>query len=156
MVKQRKVIALGGPNLRTYIGKFPKNVKYISIWEKNRATMLLQLPQLRKSGLNIQYNFGDIINAPVDKDAFYDLDFCGSILSVNEYIEKFKECPFSITLSIRPVGKLKTINLFLEATGEQLVSDTVNPLYHILTTSGNSYLYTMYTDSSPMIQIFKL
>lgn len=160
LISERKVITLAGPNISAYTSMLPNHVSDIEIWEWDRNTMLKQLSVLPNlKGRNLTYVFGDIINAEVNTDAFYDLDFCGSILSTYYHVQKFKDCKFMLTLSIRPLTLKKTLKLFLESVGETAYMDISIDEYakghHLLQTGENSYIYTQYCDRTPMLTIFK-
>lgn len=156
LVKQRKVITLAGPNLLSYIEKLPIAVRHIEIWEKEPKIMMLQLPQLKEVGRKVTYVFGDIIKASVESDAFYDLDFCCSISTARRHIEKFENCAYSLTLSIRPVGTQRTLSSFLDIIEERKISDIPHPQYNLLITDKNRYIYRTYCDRTPMLYILKL
>lgn len=158
MIRKNKIVALAGPNICSYIEMLPLHVREISIWEKDRPTMLTQLMELTdsRSKLSFTYNFGDILKAPVEENSFYDLDFCASILTVRDHIKKFKDCQFSVTVSIRPVGKQESLNMFFEIIGEKISYNIIGAESGFVTTSGNNqYFYSFYMDSSPMLNIFK-
>lgn len=155
LINKDKIVALAGPNVCEYLKKLPK-VTTLEIWEKSAEVMLRQLIDLPKvKNVNIDYTFGDIYDAEVDPSAFYDLDFCCTVAKAEPHLRKFKECAFSITLSLRGNQMDKTIDKFLEFLGEKKVIDIPHPQFNHLTTDKNVYIYTTYCDTAPMITIFK-
>lgn len=159
MVKTKRVITLAGPNMLSYAKIYPIQVKHLDIWENDRRTMLYQLNQLavlrKMAGRRFTYHFGDIINAEVNKSAFYDLDFCNIIKTVVPHITKFKDCHFMLTVCLRGSSIRHTLEAFLTAVNEKALSDVHYPQYNLLKTDRNMYLYVTYTDLSPMVTIFK-
>jgi hypothetical protein len=156
MVKTKRVVTLAGPNLLTYAKMYSSRIKYFEIWEKDREVMLRQLAVLRKlGGRRIIYHFGDIINADINKSAFYDLDFCSYMPSATTHLARFKDCPFMLTTCLRNCSIERTLELFLDTIGEQVLSDVHHPNYNLMKTNKNTYLYITYTDKSSMMTIFK-
>lgn len=155
LIKKNHIITLAGPNVKDYLSKLPE-MESIEIWENDGKVMLKQLLEIRDLDIKkVKYNFGDIYRADVDEDCFYDLDFCCTIKSAAEHVKKFKDCAFMITLSLRDCILPKTIDRFLKAVGEEVISDIPHPQFNLLTTDKNEYIYTTYCDSSPMVTIFK-
>lgn len=152
MINKTKLVTLAGPNMWSYLSLFPGRMKKVEIWERDAAIMLEQLSAIgEESPRDITYHYGDIIHAKVTKDTFYDLDFCVSIKNVKEHLRKFKDCAFSVTLSLRKSNDY--LQGFLDAVEEELVSQINYKDYTLLTTNKNVYMYTTYR--GPMIHIFK-
>lgn len=157
LIKKRKLVTLAGPNLASYLSMYPPRIKNVEVWEKNRrVAMYHQIPQLLSiSGKNIVCNIGDIINAKVDKNAFYDLDFCATIKTTVPYLEKFRDCAFSATFSNWWSSIESTIENFLRGVGETKILDIPHPQFNLLKTNKNNYLYTTHVDTTNMTTIFK-
>lgn len=120
--------------------------------------MLSQLSKI-KTKLPIHYKFGDIINADLKSDCVYDLDYCGSVVSLHEHAIKFKSQRFVMTFSTRPVGISETINRFFSARKEKIKSiDNVNiPIPHsVVKTTFSTYIVAAYFDTSSMVSIAKI
>lgn len=156
LVKSRRVVALAGPNMLTYSKMYPERVKYFEIWENDAKTMLRQLAILRRiSGRQLSYHFGDIMNAKINRSAFYDLDFCTYMPKVLPHLRKFKDCPYMVTTCLRDCSIETTLTMFLDAIEENIVSDIHHPQYNLMKTDKNQYLYATYHDKSSMMTIFK-
>lgn len=154
LIKKQRIVTLAGPNLVSYIKMLPANIKRMEIWEKDPQVMLHQIakfPSIR--GMPIEYHYGDIGDAEVDKKAFYDLDFCSTILTVENHLTKFKDCAFSATFSNRWVSVDRTIEIFLKRVGEKKKLDIPHPQFNRLQTNKNVYIYT--THHKTMMTIFK-
>lgn len=156
LIKKQKMISLAGPNLLSYVSMIPKKVRQVQVFENNSAVMLTQLPQLPKSNRTISYHFTDIIYAQAEKSTFYDLDFCCTVKKAERHIRKFRNCPFSVTLSLRQKGGLEeTLRDFFNICEERVITNTPTPYYNLVKTNKNTYLYIVYYDNNPMITIFK-
>jgi hypothetical protein len=156
LIKKRKLITLAGPNIVSYLSMYPPSFKHVEVWERNRKVMIRQVAQLGNiRGRSITYRFGDIINAKVDRTAFYDLDFCATIKTTAPYLEKFRDCAFSATFSNWWSSIESTITKFLDAVGETKVLDIPHPQFNLLKTNKNNYLYTTHVDTTNMTTIFK-
>lgn len=156
LVKKKKLITLGGPNLISYLDMYPQKVKKVEVWENNRQVMIQQMAQLGSiTNREIIYRFGDIINAPVDKSAFYDLDFCKTIKTTHHYLTRFKDCAFSVTFANRFCSVRETISTLLDAVGERVIYNVPHPQFNLLKTNKNEYLYAHHVDSTQMTTIFK-
>lgn len=125
------VVALGGPDIDVYAKMLENHgVKDLTIYENNRKVFLIQLRKVKWGSLI----FGDIL-INLGKKAFYDLDFCCSIYSIESYLPEIVELPkFSITLSLRPAGLNKTLEIFRKYS---------------------ELPYLRYHDSVPMITFYK-
>lgn len=155
LIKRDKLITLAGPNVKDYLSMVP-DIKSVEIWENKAEIMLKQLMEIKDfKGKDIIYNFGDIYNAEVDPSAFYDLDFCATIKSVEGHIRKFKDCAYSITLSNRACIFPETMDIFFKIIGEEVQMNIPHPQFNHITTDKGVYLATTYCDTSPMTNIFK-
>ena len=128
-----KLIGLAGPDINTYTDiALESGFSDITIYENNKDIFLRQLSVLPK-GIKLMYM--DIRNH-LGENAFYDLDFCCSVLGIKgQILERIIKIPrFCLTLSIRPVGLQTTI-------------DEVNKYIKLP--------YYKYCDTSPMITFFK-
>lgn len=156
LVKKRRVVALAGPNILSYVDMLPKQVREVEIWENDGDTMLMQLSELHKiKGRKVTYRFGDVINADVRDDTFYDLDFCRSMKYAHRYIAKFKDCSFMITCSNRDSSFELTGEMFLLSIKEMLVYKMPYGQFDLIKTDKNDYLYAIYRDTQHMTSIFK-
>jgi hypothetical protein len=154
LIKKKKIVTLAGPNMISYIKLLPKCIKEVEIWENNKDIMMHQVASFPAlNGMPVSYNYGDIIDAEVKKSAFYDLDFCCTVLTVEDHLRKFKDCAFSATFSNRWVSVDRTIELFLDAVGEKKKLDIPHPQFNRLATNKNVYIYT--THKKTMMTIFK-
>jgi hypothetical protein len=157
-IKRNKAVCLAGPDVDVYLGLLPSWVKTIKIWENDNEMVLLQIKEMqsmKRKGVVI--TCGNIIDAPIDLEAFYDLDFCRTIRSMAPIITKFKDCAFSTTLSLRRSTKKETLDKFIEAVEEEKVALLPYGKFNMLKTNLNEYLYKAYDDGSgPMLNIFKL
>ena len=156
---KESIIGLAGPDINEYLSWCKKNgYKKVEIWENNQEIMLSQLSKI-KTKLPIHYKFGDIINADLKSDCVYDLDYCGSVVSLHEHAIKFKSQRFVMTFSTRPVGISETINRFFSARKEKIKSiDNVNiPIPHsVVKTTFSTYIVAAYFDTSSMVSIAKI
>ena len=146
------LVGLGGPDIREYT-KFAHHKGYndIRIWENNPLIYSHCLSII--ADLRIQYNIGDIINAPILKNCTYDLDFCCTIKSIQSHIEKFTD-NFILTISEMRMPKLSSLPVFANFRGERLrniikISDTDS----IMKTNKGEYFVQSYCDTSPMLII---
>lgn len=103
----------------------------------------------------ITYRFGNIVNADLNKNAFYDLDFCNRVYSVVDILDKFRDQKFMVTFALRKDGLQKAVADFVSAVGEKVVSDIPHPQHNLLKTNKNDYIYSSYHDSMVMLNIFK-
>lgn len=132
-VRNSHIIGLGGPNAKDYSRilhekGFEKIILYENDW-KVFEKQILDPPDCKLV-------YDDVLNH-LGHNAFYDLDFCCSILSIEHALPDIVELPeYSLTVSIRPVGIEKTLDIF-----KQYEKD---------------FTYVIYKDTSPMIVIYKL
>ena len=158
MVKKPRLVALAGPNILSYIELYPPGVKYVQVWENNAKIMLTQIRELTSKpspARIIDYRYGDIIDAEVRKDTFYDLDFCFTIKKARDYVHKFCHGAFTATFSTRASSVDYTIQTLLEILGDKPILNIPHPYYNLLNTEKGKYMYTAYWDQGPMISIFK-
>lgn len=160
-IKRTRAVCLAGPDVDVYLGLLPKEIKDIKIYEKDIEMVIMQIQEMQSmQRKGVVVTCGDIYDAPIDKGAFYDLDFCVSIRTVTKIINKFKDCAFSVTLSLRPTGMGETIRRFFEALGEKLLIDIPwGKDLNKMKTDKNEYIYTTYGGTNnlfPMLTIFKL
>jgi len=139
-----------------YLQLLPKRIKTVEIWENNRKIMMMQMNQLHNvKDRYISYRFGNIGQAGLYKDTFYDLDFCCNVETASKEIEKFRNQDYSITLCLRACPLEKTIEDFTNLIGEKIIADIPHPQHNLLKTNKSDYIYTTYFDSVQMINIFK-
>lgn len=120
MVQNREIfIGLCGPTPADYLQvinyrKF-KTAYLLDTNPKNVAKSNLHFrgkeKQLRVTGMKA--NILDFL----DLDAFFDLDFCGSIKSIEKDLPKIvKTKEFCLTVALRPISELNTINIIKKYT----------------------------------------
>lgn len=162
--KFNKVVGLAGPNITEYLQMMKnKGITTAEIYENNISQLAIQMGHF-KPIISSQVVFGDIIQASANQDfTLYDLDFCCSINTASEHIQKFSDDASVTTLSIRPVGFIHTILKYAE-----LIDRKGNPSIEFLggvTTSlgkyrtyslsvgSKKYMCYLYKDSVPMVTI---
>jgi len=107
--QNKKIVALGGPDILDYI-QLLKNKGFtdITIYENDKKTYLKQ----KEQNPDCKLVYGNILHH-LYEDAFYDLDFCCCISSVERYLPRILQLEeFSMTFSIRPLGFDKTFEIF--------------------------------------------
>lgn len=153
------VVGLPGPNINEYLEylKKEKGINNFELYEYNSKISLFQLSKINVDA-NIELKCKDIIHSVPDKEnTLYDLDFCGTVLSFKEHIQKFKK-NFVMTFSTR-IGVAKTIFKFFEFRNEEILNFVKfeNPLKHVIfTTNKADYLFLTYFDTSAMCSIARL
>jgi hypothetical protein len=157
----KTIIGLGGPDLKDYIEFLEsKGFSDIRIWEKDRNIILKQIPQLKALGGRVKTSFGDILRAPVIKDAIYDLDFNQSIAYVGEHLKKFKKNRTVLTVALRPYTLEATVRLFLSYRNEFIKRYQYNDKTKegsIISNKGRTYGMVTYHDSSVnMVTIYSI
>lgn len=125
-----RLIALGGPNILNYVQRMNiLGFNDITSFERNKAVYQMQLAQNPKCTLL----FGSILSN-LNEDAFYDLDFCNTITTLECWLPEIVNIPkYSITFSLRGTGIQETIRIF-KKYGEAF--------------------YISYKDTSPMVTFF--
>ncbi len=105
----RRLIGLGGPDIIDYVNIVrSKGFEDITIYEKDYNVYKKQIAQFPDCTLI----HGNILDH-LDEDAFYDLDFCGSIKSIQRWLPAITALPeYALTCSIRPIGEEETIGIF--------------------------------------------
>lgn len=153
--KYTNLIGLGGPDLPDYL-KLAKKAKIKSalIYENNVDHLLVQASK-KNDTIPTRVVYGNILQAPSEKDTFYDLDFCCSVISVISHIQKFKDNPCMFTFSVRPVGFDETVNKFINTLyGENynisLEEERIEYKKYLIVTPNKSVTVYRYTDTSPM------
>lgn len=133
-VGNRNIIGLPGPDIEDYVERLTSfGFDNIELYEKDFSIFCHQLSHLPPQ---CNLTFGDILDN-LNKDAFYDLDFCTSILSIEDRLEEIVALKsFSLTVARRPIPEEETIDIM----------DKYMP--------GISHL--TYFDTSPMIVFFKI
>lgn len=154
--KKPKIVGLAGPDVNEYVKWCKRNgFEVEEIWERDPRVMMRQLTDI-KEDVGFKYRFGDINHTVPDReDTVYDLDYCGSVLTLYEAVMKFKRSAV-MTFSVRGVGVEKTISEFFKNRKEKIVSKTTktSPIKHIsIKTDKGKYLAAPYFDTTPMISI---
>ena len=162
--KFNKVVGLAGPNITDYLELMKQNgFKSAEIYENDISQLAIQMNSFR-SVIESKIQFGDIIQAkPNQPYTLYDLDFCCSINTANQHIQKFSDDVAITTLSIRPVGFMHTILKYAE-----LIDRKSNPIIEFLgsvnnrlgknrmyslTAGSKKFICYLYKDSVPMVTI---
>lgn len=128
-------VGLGGPNLETYTN-FVKSRGFEKIlsFENSAGIFHKQLQQFSKVK-HVSLYFDNICNHLEDyPNAFYDLDFCCCITTIEACLKKIHKLPqFTLTLSIRPVGYEKTLEIFRSYGNSKIVELKYYDNYPMLT-----------------------
>jgi hypothetical protein len=119
----QELIALAGPDINETIEWYSKKgFKKIHIYENDKKTML---NQIKKYNLNysITHTFGDILNVDANrKNTLLDLDFTKSIITMGEYVKKYKKDKFIMTFALRPISYVDTLKKFFNIREEKIIS----------------------------------
>lgn len=122
--KNKRIIGLGGPDILEYVTILKsKGFKDITSYENRQQIYSKQFKQFP----DCELVHGNILEN-LQEDAFYDLDFCCSIKTIEPWLPIICRIPeYSLTLSIRPVGIDQTIQIFKRYGQSQFVKyvDTV-------------------------------
>jgi len=109
VAENKRIIGLGGPDIKEYVAILrSKGFEEIIIFEDNYEVYRNQIRQFP----DCELIHGDIRDH-LREDAFYDLDFCCSIKTIEPWlpiITSLKE--YSLTCSIRPIGMEKSVGIF--------------------------------------------
>jgi hypothetical protein len=147
-----QVVGLAGPDINEYVEDMKKRgAKKLILYEYDKATLFKQLLKIADNSL-ITLIHDDILSANPDcPNTLYDLDFCGSVVSMKEHIKKFKD-NFIMTFSTR-IGIKETIKTFFKAR-EEIIHSTIQistPIeYTIFRTNRGTYFFIKYFDTSAM------
>lgn len=150
------VVGLAGPDINDYLD-FCKSRGFndIEVWENKSDVMIKQLSEAKAP---VRYKFGNILEADLNKDVFYDLDYCVTVRHMKEHIQKFRD-NFIMTFSIR-VSIEETIEKFFGFRGESVISQrniegpgVRNILFQ---TNLGKYLFITYHDTSAMCCFAKI
>lgn len=158
---QKNIVGLAGPNINLYLKKLKeKGFTKAEIWENNPEVLIKQLTEM-KPDIPITYNFGNIFNAISGReDTLYDFDFCCTIKSSFDLVDKFKnESNFIMTFAVRNAGVDFTIERFFKIRHETIVENNFykKPIEHrIIKTQNGEYIIVRYRDTSDMICIAKI
>ena len=154
----KNLVGLCGPDIEYYLLIASKlRVDNIDLYENNVEVMLNQLTSIKTLLPNMVLHYGDILDAPYKNDTIYDLDFCSSILTKREYIEKYKSNSI-FTFSLRPIGIEETIKTFFDVKKEKIFYqvEVESPIEHrVIYTNNGEYLFSSYKDTSAMCMIMK-
>lgn len=163
--KFNRVVGLAGPNITEYLQMMKdKGFRHAEIYENNISQLAIQMGHY-KPVISSQVVFGDIILANANQEnTLYDLDFCCSINTASEHIQKFSSDDAVVTtLSIRPVGFIHTILKYA-----QLIDRKSSPIIEFLggvtshlgkyrtyrlSVNNKKYMCYLYKDSVPMVTI---
>jgi len=152
-----QLTGLAGPNIDVYLDWCVKHkFKDIKVYEKDLKVIMEQLPKVKNTPISLIY--GDIGKEIPKKEVFYDLDYCGTILNMEEEIKKYTGNNFIMTFSRRLVGNA-TIDRFFEIRKEivKTVKKLTSPVEHTrYVTNKGGYIYVPYHDTSAMCCIAKI
>ena len=108
LVKNRyRFIGLCGPNSKGYL-KLINKLKFqtILLYDKDVSNLKLVPRQ------NNLIRFNEDINNHLDRNAFYDLDYCCNISTIKKYLPKIMSIKeFTITLALRSISEEKTLDI---------------------------------------------
>ena len=158
-----KIIGLPGPDIKDYLKYLKsKGFKEFELYENNSDQWYKQIFKLHSSRIfksKISYLGKDILHASyINKNVFYDLDFCASVRYLQNHIKKFKS-NFIMTFSYRGVGLQYTIDTFFKCREEKILDtqELNSPLKHtIFTTNNGKYIFVKYYDTSAMCCFAKI
>ena len=160
LITQKTIYCLGGPDINKYAELFPSCVEKIISYESDSEIYKKQVKNLTNP--KVELRFGNILEAPIDPEAFYDLDLMGTIDTCDDIIKKFKDCEFVITLLN---GRCKEqIKKIFKSLKEKLVRsykhsyniNTSNTRECRYVTNKNRYFFTTYYETSPMLMLYKI
>jgi hypothetical protein len=126
------------------------------VYEKDLEVLVEQLPKRQNTPISLI--LGNIGEETPKKEVFYDLDYCSTILNMEEEIKKYNDTNFIMTFSRRLIGN-KTIDRFFEIRNEiiEFKRKFIFPVeYTKYTTDRGKYIYAPYCDSSAMCCIAKI
>lgn len=160
-IKEKKVIGLGGPNIKSWEKLFPASVEKILSCEKDPIVFKEQVDQFDgKIPKRLTLLNRDIIDMPSNDSYFYDLDFCGTIKSAAETVNYYKDRKFMLTLCERVANQEKI--LFEDCLEEKIVSISAigveiggHKLLKIITDK-SIFVEYHYKDVSPMVVYYKI
>jgi hypothetical protein len=149
------VIGLLGPDMEAQVAFFRrKGYDNMWFWENNHDVVLRQASLLYRCP-EVRICEWDLVNAPIQKNTFYDLDLCERINAAIPIVTKFKSINnFILTVSERGVKKFSSIPFFIEARGEEIVDIVkIDRNQIIFNTDKKSYRAISYFDTSAMLII---
>lgn len=153
------VIGLAGPDVREYVNNIRfANCNKIRIYENNPSILFKQLREIDKTDRRVNMIYSNIYEAPIEENTLYDLDYCATIRSLKEHVEKFRN-NFIMTFSLRKCGFKETIETFFNIRKESIISSlkSFSPIPHtIFETNKGKYIYCAYRDNTPMCCIAKI
>ena len=159
--KQRgmtKLVGLAGPNITDYLSFVKsKGIKSAEVYERDYINLISQMQQF-KPPIKTTVKYQDVINADVQSDVIYDLDFCCTIKNAESHIKKFKDNAI-ITLALRKIGLMPTLKKFCKLVSnikpEIKLNIEINPNFkvHLLDFKEKSYTVYQYHDTTPMCLI---
>ena len=154
------VIGLAGPDVQEYVNNIRfANCNKIKIYENNSNILFKQLTKIDKTDKRVHLNYSNIYNvSSIEEDTLYDLDYCATIRSLKEHVEKFRN-NFIMTFSLRKCGFKETIETFFNIRKESIISSlkSLSPIPHtIFETNKGKYIYCAYRDNTPMCCIAKI
>ena len=152
----KTIVGLAGPSFEEYIEWCKsKGFKNITVYEKHNYVLMTQITQIKDS---VNLIHGDINSVTHEKNVFYDLDYCSTIIPMKDKISKFEE-NYCMTFSRRLLGSQNTINQFFKSINQKILhkQEEVEPIKHtVFYTEKGTYIYAPYWDSSAMCCIAKV
>jgi hypothetical protein len=153
-----KLVGLAGPNITDYLSFVKsKGIKQAEVYERDYVNLIYQMSDF-KPPIKTTVKYQDILNAIVQENVIYDLDFCCTIKNAAPHIKKFKNNAI-ITLALRKIGLMPTLKKFCEIvsnlTPDIQLNVQVTPNYkvHLLIFGDKSYTVYQYHDTTPMCMI---
>jgi hypothetical protein len=166
-----RVEGLAGPNIVEWVHWMRKNhFKRLFSWEHDTKTLTTQALSLKENGIKaVRLRQGDILNAEVRNDTFYELDFCGPMESFIPHIRKFTDnVMFNVTLRPGPkkfnedgeIGtyKKEAIAMFFRERNEWRIGIPIqiSKNVELVETTKGRYIIATYRDTQAMLTIAKL
>jgi|APGre2960657404_1045060.scaffolds.fasta_scaffold15817_5 hypothetical protein len=153
-----KLIGLAGPNITDYISFVKsKGIKQAEVYERDYVNLIYQMADFKPS-IKTTVKYQDILQANVNDNVIYDLDFTCTIKNAEKHIRKFKNNAI-ITLALRKIGLMPTLKKFCKIVShlkpEIKLNLEITPNYkvHLLDFGEKSYTVYQYFDTTPMCLI---
>lgn len=118
-IKRKTFVGLCGPNVIEYLNKIDyKRFRRITLYETDILVFNKIVQKLGKKYPTVTV-YNESINSHLGRTkAFYDLDYCRSLLSYRTILTKISKIEeFSVTFAVRPISEEATLKLFRSYIG---------------------------------------